>query len=210
MTVLGRAEKGIKEEGENVWNRERKTTAGKVMKHMLKNERSLTERKKKNQWRGVRQSNTYWEGREGDWMVSGWGLTAELWSTAPAGEAETIAGAGLWDNKGKRRADWKVALGHLPPVEKRNQIQSPSCINWIEGQLIKKNTHMHTHTLPSHTVSKDPNFVWEFMSGWQKRETAYSCDSTCPLSLENDPDSYIGHVCHPCSWVLQKNIITEL
>ncbi len=44
MTVLDRAEKEIKEERENVLGR--KTTAGKVTRHMLKNKISLTERNK--------------------------------------------------------------------------------------------------------------------------------------------------------------------
>lgn len=46
------------------------------MKHMLKNERSLTEKKKKSMERD-RQSNTFREGR-GDWVVLGGGLTEEL------------------------------------------------------------------------------------------------------------------------------------
>lgn len=42
-----------------------KTTAVKVMKHMLKNERSLTERKKQNQWRGGRAIKHILRGKRG-------------------------------------------------------------------------------------------------------------------------------------------------
>lgn len=158
--------------------------------------------------------------------MTGW-CRAEGWLKICEGQCQwvrqTIAGAGLRDNKGKQRADWKVDPCHLPPVEKINQIQSSNFINWREGQLIKKITHtqtQRTQQTPTHTCTHTPFLprlsqmtkilLWGFMSGWQKREIACSCDSTRPLSLENDPYTYVGCICRPHSWVLQKNVITEL
>lgn len=175
MTVLDRAEKGIKEERENVWRRERKTTAGKVTKHMLKNKISLTEREKKNQCRGGSKAIKHIVRGKRRW-ADGVRLRADLKSCEGQCQwvRQTIAGAGLQNNKGERRADWKVALCHLPPVEKSNQVQSPSFINRREGQLIKKNTQSNTCTQQTHThTCTDPLFFLRLSQKTQICVTVY-------------------------------------
>lgn len=108
--------------------------------------------KKKPSRRGREEGNQKHSEREE--KVNGW-CGAEGWLKSCEGQCpwvrQVVAGAGLRDNKGKWRADGKLALCHLPPMEKRNQIQPPSFINQREGQLIKKNTHHHTHIHNKHT-----------------------------------------------------------
>lgn len=112
-----------------------------------------------------------------------------------------------------------MALCHLPPMEKRNQTQSPSFMNQ-RRQMIKKNTcretcthtHMHIHTHPFlPRLSEKTKILCEGLCLGGRKEKLYNVVlGRGTLPLENGPCSSVGFICHPYSLVRQKNIITRL
>lgn len=152
MTVLGRTEKGIRRKMSE--KAKEKQQLGKLWS-MLKTERSLTQREKqKYQWGGDKAIRHILRGKrrwlDGVGLRVDWRAMKELWAEVGTVKCQwmrqAIAGAGLWDNKWKRRADYKVVLCHLPPVDKK-QIQCPSFMNQSKEQLIKKvHTVKHVHS----------------------------------------------------------------
>lgn len=152
MTVLRRAEKGIKEEGENVWKRERKTTAGKVMKHMLKNERSLTEReKKKNPWRGGKAIKHILRGKR-RWL-DGVGLRAHCravkYSASASGWDRQLLelACGITKGNGGQPGKWLWATSLLWRKETKSNPQA-LYIGEKDSWLRKIHTCTHTAFLP--------------------------------------------------------------